>query len=206
MINETFQWMPFLIFAIVSCITPGPNVIMLASSGGAFGTRKTMPHLLGICFGLPVMLLIVMFGAEEVFKNHPWAFSLLTAVSLAYVTWLSWRIFRMGFAKKLVLSARVRPMNFVEAVLYQWVNGKAWQFVLTIATLFSVGTAFARLNQAGVILVITFISGMLWIELGKRIARFLEKPMTQKIYYTTLAIALMLSTWPSGVTALSKAF
>ncbi|MCJ9712195.1 LysE family translocator, partial [Bordetella hinzii] len=34
---------PLALFALVSSITPGPNNVMLASSGLTFGFRRTVP-------------------------------------------------------------------------------------------------------------------------------------------------------------------
>src|SRR5437879_777697 len=103
---NVFQWGPFLTFAIANSFTPGPNVIMLASSGGAWGLRRTLPHLLGVCFGLPIMLLLVQFGSDRIFKNFPWTLTLLTVLSLTYVSWLAIRIFKMGFAEEIKLKSQ----------------------------------------------------------------------------------------------------
>jgi threonine/homoserine/homoserine lactone efflux protein len=194
-----FFWAPFLTFAVINSFTPGPNVIMLASSGGVFGIRKTLPHLFGVCCGLPLMLLLVVFGSSEVFKKFPWMLTLLTIVSLAYVALLALRIYRMGFKERLSFNSQVRPMSFLEATLYQWVNGKAWQIVLMVATLYSVESSSARFSQAGIIWIVTFAAGIVWIELGKRIAGFLEKPFARRVYYSLLALALILSTFPKGL-------
>lgn len=41
-------------FALAATMTPGPNNIMLLSSGLTFGYRRTISHALGINFGFPV--------------------------------------------------------------------------------------------------------------------------------------------------------
>ena len=51
-----------LLFAFVATITPGPNNIMVTASGANFGYVRTIPHLLGISIGFPIMLAAVGFG------------------------------------------------------------------------------------------------------------------------------------------------
>ena len=41
----------FMGFAIASFYTPGPNNIMLLSSGLNYGFRRTVPHIAGITLG-----------------------------------------------------------------------------------------------------------------------------------------------------------
>jgi threonine/homoserine/homoserine lactone efflux protein len=197
--EAVFPWVPFILFAMVNSITPGPNVILLASSGGAWGLKKTLPHLLGVCLGFPLMLLLVLYGSDQVFKRLPWVFSVLTVTSLLYILWLAYRVLKMGFDSELKLKTRTRPMGFTEAILFQWINGKAWQVTIMVSTLYLTTSHVTRILEVLVMVVISFAAGIFWIELGKRIARFLNKPTVRKVYYSVLAIALILSTWPTGI-------
>ncbi|GAM77868.1 transporter [Vibrio ishigakensis] len=44
------------LFALASTGTPGPNNLMLMSSGANVGFKRTIPHMLGIMVGFSVML------------------------------------------------------------------------------------------------------------------------------------------------------
>ena len=46
----------FVIFATVMFFTPGPNNVMLLSSGLTYGFRRTVPHLAGIVIGFAFMI------------------------------------------------------------------------------------------------------------------------------------------------------
>ncbi|MBN8555080.1 MAG: LysE family translocator [Deltaproteobacteria bacterium] len=197
--DQSFHWVAFLTFVLVQSSTPGPNVIMLAGSGSSWGFKKTIPHLAGVCVGFPIMVLLVQLGAGEVFLKWPWLYSLLTILSLLYVLWLALRIFETGFRGKVEITRSKRPMSFLEAALFQWVNGKAWQIVIMTATLYPSNHLHMKILQALSFLIALIITGSLWIELGKRIARYLQRPLFRKIYYSTLATALLLSTWPRGI-------
>jgi len=52
-------------FALASTMTPGPNNIMLLSSGLTFGYKRTIPHALGVTFGFPIMVICVGLGVGE---------------------------------------------------------------------------------------------------------------------------------------------
>ena len=56
-----FLW-PLATYAFVSSITPGPNNIMLTSSGIWFGFKRSIPHMLGITSGFAVLLAICAAG------------------------------------------------------------------------------------------------------------------------------------------------
>jgi len=197
-----FPWPSFALFALANCSTPGPNVIMLASSGGRFGVRRSLPQLLGVAFGFPVMLLVVWSGAGALFERAPWALPALTALCLAYVGWLALRVLAMGFGGDLRLPGVERPLGFWETVAFQWVNGKAWQIALATATLYATESVPAKLAGAALFWGMILWTHLLWCELGKRIAGFLRRPLARKLYYGTLAALLVLSTWPQGLRAL----
>ena len=62
--------LPFTLFAIAGSFTPGPNNIMLAASGVNFGFRRTLPHMLGVCVGLPLMVMAIGLGLSQLFKDR----------------------------------------------------------------------------------------------------------------------------------------
>lgn len=205
-LDPNFMWISFTLFALTNAITPGPNVILLASSGSAWGLRKTIPHLIGVSIGFPLMFLAVQYGSDLVFKKFPLIFPILTGLSLLYVLWLSIRIFKMGFGGVLKIGGSSRPMTFIEAVSFQWINGKAWQSALMASTLYATSYDLTRLVVAFVVIGVMLFSGIVWVELGKRITVFLKQPSIRKGYFSFLAIALMLSTWPTGISKLLTMF
>ena len=57
----------FFIFATVMAFTPGPNNIMVLSSGLTFGLRPTLPHIAGIGIGVGFMVAAVGLGFGAIF-------------------------------------------------------------------------------------------------------------------------------------------
>jgi threonine/homoserine/homoserine lactone efflux protein len=78
----------FVMFAFVMFITPGPNNIMLLSSGLTYGFRRTVPHIVGVTIGFAFMVGAVGVGLGAIFIAYPVLQSILKYVGAAYlITW-----------------------------------------------------------------------------------------------------------------------
>ncbi len=115
----------FVLFAFVSSITPGPNNTMLLSSGVNFGFNRTVPHMLGISCGFAVMVLAVGLGLGAVFKAYPLLYTVLRYAGAAYLLYLAYKIATSGPVRD-TGGQEGRPMSFLAAAAFQWVNPKAW--------------------------------------------------------------------------------
>ncbi|MDN7586191.1 LysE family translocator [Burkholderia seminalis] len=185
-----------MLFALVTSITPGPNNTMLLASGVNFGFRRTMPHLFGISIGVAILMLCVGFGLGEAFKRLPLLYTILEAASVAYLLYLAWRIGTSGEVK--AHGAKPRPMTFVEAAAFQWVNPKAWMMVLTAATTVRLSADYG-MNAAWmsvVFILIGFPCICLWAAFGLGLRRFLSNPRALRIFNLTMAVLLILSLYP----------
>lgn len=117
----------FSMFAFVTSITPGPNNFMLLASGVNFGFRLSIPHMLGISLGFLVMVLAVGLGLAEIFAKFTWVYEVLKWVGAIYMLYLAWCIATSGPVEDSPTQGRVaKPMSFLAAAAFQWVNPKAW--------------------------------------------------------------------------------
>ncbi|MBY8609690.1 LysE family translocator [Burkholderia arboris] len=185
-----------MLFALVTSVTPGPNNTMLLASGVNFGFRRTMPHLFGISIGVAILMLCVGFGLGEAFKRLPLLYTILEAASVAYLLYLAWRIGTSGEVK--AHGAKPRPMTFVEAAAFQWVNPKAWMMVLTAATTVRLSADYG-MNAAWmsvVFILIGFPCICLWAAFGLGLRRFLSNRRALRIFNVTMAVLLILSLYP----------
>ena len=85
-------YLALLLFSFVSSVTPGPNNIMLFTSGVNFGLRRSVPHMLGIGAGFVVMILLVGMGLAQLFDRFPVSYVVLKVVSVAYLVFLARKI------------------------------------------------------------------------------------------------------------------
>jgi threonine/homoserine/homoserine lactone efflux protein len=127
--------LPLVNFAFVSSITPGPNNVMLSASGVAFGLKRTVPHLLGVSAGFATLLLVCGAGVGRLVAAFPAVQLALKVLGSAYLLYLAWNL-RHAFTPQSAASAS-RPLRFVEAVLFQYVNPKAWIMALTAVSVFA---------------------------------------------------------------------
>lgn len=186
-------------FAFVSSITPGPNNLMLMASGTNFGLARTVPHMLGVAIGFVVMLLMVGAGIAWIFEALPAAYIVLKVVSVAYLLYLAYKI---ATAKPPAPDAgqgdAARPLTFVQAAAFQWVNPKAWTMALTAVS------AYVPAEQRGAGLVtVALIFGAInlpsvgvWAAMGAQLRRFLNKPKTLRAFNVTAAVLLVGSLYP----------
>lgn len=87
-------------FALSTTLTPGPNTIMVTASGATFGFRRTVPHMLGILLGFPVMLIAVGWGLGALFESHPAVHLTLRWIGATYLLYLAWKIATAGTSQK----------------------------------------------------------------------------------------------------------
>ena len=126
----------FVIFATVMFITPGPNNIMLLSSGLTYGFRPTVPHILGITFGFAFMIGAVGVGLGTVFIAYPVLQTILKYAGVAYLVYLAAAIAMSGPVSTDQDAGR-RPMTFWGAAMFQWVNVKGWVMVIGTITAYA---------------------------------------------------------------------
>lgn len=193
----TPEWLwSLIVFAAVTTFTPGPNNVMVTASGANFGYRRSVPHMLGITLGFPAMVVGVGLGLAGVFQAVPWLHAALKYAGAAYLLWLAWRIARSGRAEA---KARARPLTFLEAAGFQWVNGKAWMMATgALATFTTLGG-----DLVAEVLVIALVFGLvcypsvsIWTACGVAIGRLLATDRALRAFNWTMAGLLVLSLAP----------
>ncbi|MEB8388868.1 LysE family translocator [Rhodobacteraceae bacterium KMM 6894] len=182
-------------FCFVGVITPGPNNMMLMASGANFGFRRTVPHMLGIGLGMPVLTLMVGIGAMQLFERWPLVRAVLTVLSVAYLLWLAWKIAHAAAPEN--AQATGRPLTFLQAAAFQWVNPKAWFMALSAITLYAAGREMsAILWVAGSYVMVSCISTTGWTAMGQQLRRWLTSPARLRAFNWTMAILLVATMIP----------
>lgn len=178
-------------FALVSSITPGPNNLMLMSSGANFGLRRTVPHALGVGIGFTLMIILVGVGLMGLFDLFPILNTVLKVASVAYLLWLAWKIANAA-APDTAGSTSGKPMTFMQAVLFQWVNPKAWSMALTAIALYAPDRNIAAVLLVAVVFgVINLPSTSLWAVMGQVLRGWLSSPARLRIFNWTMAAMLV---------------
>lgn len=180
-------------FALVSSITPGPNNLMLMASGANFGLRRTVPHALGVGVGFTVMIALVGIGLMRLFDMWPVLNTALKVVSVAYLLWLAWKMANAA-APENGAAANARPMTFLQAVLFQWVNPKAWTMALSAIALYAPDRSLiAVLLIALVFGIVNLPSVSLWAVMGQGLQGWLSNAARLRAFNWTMAGLLVAS-------------
>lgn len=193
----------FTPFALVTSATPGPNTAMLASSGATFGVRRTLPHVLGIVIGFPLMVVAVGIGLTEVFHRYPWTFQALNLVGVAYLLYLAWRIGTSSHSEREVQVQR--PLTFSQAALFQWVNPKAWVMAAGACSVY-IDPSAREAPQLALVTLIFFLvavpTTLTWTAFGAVIGRTLaSSPTRLRLFNILMGLLLAASVLPELLSA-----
>ena len=173
----------------VMSITPGPNNIMLTASGVNFGFRRSLPHMLGITLGCTVQLLLcaALYGsiATHLGELRPW----LAAIGCSYLLWLSLKLARASAPGR---NDAARPMSFLAAALFQWVNPKAWVMVLNACVLFLPRDSHASTLAAMALLSmsVNLPCIAIWAWGGEQLRHWLQQAWALRLFNTAMALLL----------------
>lgn len=182
-------------FAFVATVTPGPNNLMLMASGANFGFRRTLPHMLGITGGVSVMALLVGAGLMALFDAVPALNLLLKVLSVSYLLWLALKIATAAPMEE--RAADSRPMTFVQAATFQWVNPKAWAMCLSAITLYAPDRSLLSVViVAGAFALVCFPAISVWAWLGTVVRQWLSNATRLRVFNITMAALLVASLYP----------
>ncbi len=184
-------------FALVSSITPGPNNLMLMASGTNFGLRRTVPHMLGVAIGFTLMIVLVGAGLVTVIGLIPGALIAIKWLSIAYLLYLAWKI-ATAAPKPLTGKSAAKPMTFLQAAAFQWINPKAWTMALT-----AVSAYIPADNPRAGLLIVALVFGAvnlpsvgLWAAMGGSLRGFLADPKRLRMFNVAAALTLVATLYP----------
>ncbi len=184
-----------IVFAFGSSITPGPNNLMLMASGANFGFKRTLPHMFGVGIGFTLMIVLVGIGLAGIFATYPVSRTILKVVSVVFLVYLAWKIANAAPPQRAEEAGT--PIGFFQAVLFQWVNPKAWSMALT-----SIGAYAPTEGIAGVLWVALIFGAInqptvsLWVLFGKAMRRYLSNPRHLRMFNWTMAALLLATLYP----------
>jgi threonine/homoserine/homoserine lactone efflux protein len=186
----------FVIFALVSLFTPGPNNLMLMTSGVNYGFRRTLPHALGVAFGFGFLVLLVGLGLGAVFAAFPALYTVLKFAGAAYLVYLAWLIARSGPAE--TGGTGGRPLSFLQAAAFQWVNAKALVMAVGAVSTYAAVAAFpANIGLiTGVFTTLGLLSSSTWILFGTSLRAIVTDPKRARAFNLAMAVALVASIVP----------
>jgi threonine/homoserine/homoserine lactone efflux protein len=189
---------------LVSSITPGPNNTMLMASGVHFGYRRTLAHLMGVQLGFGFMLIAVGLGLHTVLSQFPAFYDVVRFAGAAYMVWMAWSLAsaRPQFQEQAVIEQSAqnepKPLGFWGAVLFQWVNPKAWVMAVTIMSAYvPPGAGLLQIAPLGLMFaVLGFPCSSVWVGFGSALRSYLQDAFRMRVFNCSMAAALLASLYP----------
>jgi len=186
-----------MLFALASTATPGPNNLMMLSSGLNFGLQRSVPHWLGICTGVPVMVILLGFGLEQLFLLWPMLYTIIKAIGIAYLLFLAYKIAVTHVSENEASTSK--PLTFIQGALFQWVNPKAWVMGVGAIAAFTVQDA-TLLPQVLTIALTSMSIGLIsvgsWLFAGSYLKKLLKNDRQQRIFNIAMGVLLAASVVP----------
>ena len=179
------------VYYFVMYATPGPNNSILAASGIKFGFIRSIPNIIGISSGHGIQLALVCFGLGSLFAQFPLLLEILKYIGAIYLLYLAWKMF--GSLNISIAEEKSSPLKYYEAILFQFVNPKAWVICITAVSLFYpekenliIGTLFLVIMST----IINLPTISMWAFGGSVIRHYLTNEKLKKIIEWLLAILL----------------
>jgi threonine/homoserine/homoserine lactone efflux protein len=148
-------------------------------------------YKLVVVFGFSLPVPGCRGGRSAGLTSWPRLQTALSWVGAAYLIYLGWQLLRSSVA---AAEAHSRPVSFVQATLFQFLNPKAWVMSLTAATLFlphELGALLAGLYMALVMEAVGVPCMTVWALFGSGLKKFLAAPRARMVFNGVMAVALV---------------
>ena len=182
--------LPLMSYCLVMSATPGPNNVMLATTGANFGARGALPAILGIQAGMFVQTMLMCLGLGSVFVAYPAAHDALRIAGALYLVFLAWKL---GTAASAGAQAPA-PVSFLQAATFQALNPKSWVKAVTVASVFMPAGQDSAAAALLVALIGTLVGtpcNLMWALFGVSIRRLLQEPRRQHAFNLAMAAILL---------------
>ncbi|NBD31204.1 MAG: LysE family transporter [Alphaproteobacteria bacterium] len=181
--------MPALLgFVFFGLFTPGPNVILLTSSGARFGFYATLPHLFGVVLGVGITAFATGLGLGWLISTFPVLKLALAAVAAIWILWMAWGLWQAGPIPQRNVE---RPMRFLEAVLFQWVNPKVWAVALAATAYVDALSPWQKALALGLAFSGTNLFVCLfWTYAGSLLSTLMKDETVRIVFMRVMAVGL----------------
>ena len=177
------------LFSLSMSISPGPVNLIALQTGVHTGFRPALPYVSGATIGFTFLLIIVGFGFGKWGLQESSFLRLLTVLGAGFIAYMGFGILRQ---KPELRSVDTPPASFVNGLLLQMLNPKAWAACSAGVTAFRLQDAESLMTFAALYFVICFISIASWAWVGDKARSLLSSQRLLKIINVVLGITLIL--------------
>ncbi len=187
-------WMAFVGYAVPMIISPGPGNTLLATAGGRYGLRGSVPFWVGFEAANLALCALYGLGLGGALHEHPQIHVVLKWMGVLYLLYLAWGFFRAS-ARPASQAADTRPLGFVDGFICVILNPKIHSMIAVMFAQFlmpgvSLSLQVGRLSAAFVILGL--FCHFPWIYGGKVILGRFNTPQALRIQARVFGSAMLL--------------
>ncbi|WP_100159722.1 LysE family translocator [Proteus columbae] len=179
------------IFLFIAAITPGPNNLLLTSSGANVGFKSSLKLMAGIMLGMQCVLLSSAFGVAALLIIYPALHIGLKIVGSAYLLWLAWKTATSSYQRLDIPAKTPQTVSWFQGGLLQFLNPKAWMMGLGAVGSFSLsGDAYfsSVIAISIVMIIVNFVAGVVWILGGTLISLFLQSRRSWFVFNISMGL------------------
>lgn len=199
MLSSFPTFLPFLLFAFVASITPGPTNILVLSNSTRYGLAAAVPIIFGACASAATIVLLVGTGAGASLTALPMVQTTMQWVGVIWLSYLAWQIFSAPGAGLDTHDGDAR-LGLVGAASLQLINPKTWMMALAVVSVFA-GSGEQRLGHVLYLSLAFFLISLpclgIWALLGAGSTRWLRSPRAMQRFNCCMALLLLGSAWLS---------
>ncbi|MCE0778057.1 LysE family translocator [Pseudomonas sp. NMI542_15] len=184
--------LPFILFALVASISPGPTNLLILAHGARAGLRASLVPIVAACGAAAAIVLMVGLGLGELLLRHPLAQQLMSWAGVLWLSWLAWKMLRSAATP--LQAATAQGLSAFSAASLQVVNPKVWLMAVAVVGVFA-APSLPVWQLALVFLLIALPCMAAWAVLGVGSARWLQAPRRLQLFNQVLAGMLLISAW-----------
>ena len=185
------QLVAFVLFSVAAAATPGPSNALLTATGANVGVVRGLPALFGVAVGMGTMMFLVTLGLGAVLLEHPVPATVGKWSGAAFLCWLGWKVATAGRPGD---AAGGRPVGFLGAAAFQWVNPKSWLVCAGAGATYidrGAGGAFAQSAALGLAFLLAVLPSCFpWLAFGAVLQRLLRSERAARVFNVSMGVLL----------------
>lgn len=179
----------FVLYCVVSAITPGPANLCSLASAVKYGRRQALRQWQGIFIGFAVVAFassIAVWFLGEVMNRY---LRVMAWIGAGYILWLAWHILHSDSGAEAEAGTHC---NFLTGLLIQLTNAKIMIFCMTALTTYTLPYADSYWEVLSVAVILPFtgpVANLVWLFAGTALQRFFQN--RQRAVNIVMALLLM---------------
>ncbi len=184
-----FDWVPFITYACITSITPGPNNVMSLSNASRYGLKKSLPFNGGVITGFATVMIVCTMFCNILSETIDTIKTPMLFLGAAYLLYLAWKTFN----RSAEIQENEGSCKFKTGLFLQFVNVKIYIYCMVAMQGFVLpyfaGQTLPLLGFAILLAVIGSSMNILWACCGSIFKVLFSK--YARITNTIMALALV---------------